>query len=41
MCTNLFSKNPIFFHQGLDNLLLMLVYPASNGDDEKGKWVAD
>jgi len=38
---HLFSKNPIFFHQELDDLLLMLVHPASNGDDEKGKWVED
>ena len=35
------SKNPIFFHQVLENPLLMLVDPASNGDDEKGEWVED
>ena len=40
-CANLFSKNPIFFHQVLDDLLLMLIHPASNGDDEKGKWAED
>jgi hypothetical protein len=38
---HLFSKNPIFFHQVLDELVLMLVHPASNGDDEKGKWVGN
>ena len=33
---HLFPKNLIFFHQILDDLLLMLVHPTSNGDDEKG-----
>ena len=36
---HLFSKYPIFFHQVLDDLLLMLVDPARNGDDEKGELV--
>jgi hypothetical protein len=40
-CAHLFLKNPIFFHQVFNDLLLMLVHPASNGDDEKGKWVED
>jgi hypothetical protein len=36
---HLLSKNPILFHQVLDDLLLMLVHPASNGGDEKGELV--
>ena len=38
MCQSVLEE-PDFFPQVLDDLLLMLVHPASNGDDEKEKWV--
>jgi len=38
---NLFSKNLIFFHEVFDDMLLMLVHPASNRDEEKRKWIED
>jgi hypothetical protein len=35
----LFSKNPILLDQILDDMLLMLVHPASDRDDNKRKWI--
>jgi hypothetical protein len=36
---NVFSKNPIFLHEVRHHMLLILIQPSGNGDDEKGKWV--
>jgi len=36
---DLFPKNPILLDQVLDDMLLMLVHPASDRYDNKRKWV--
>src|SRR5438477_99815 len=36
---DLLSQNAIFLHQIFDHLLLPLVNPTGNGNDEKRKWI--
>src|ERR1700747_2710296 len=36
---NLFPKNPILLHEVFNDALLMLVHPASDRDDNKGKGI--
>jgi hypothetical protein len=36
---DLFSKDTIFLDEIFDDLLLMLVHPASDGDDQEREWV--
>jgi hypothetical protein len=35
----LFSKDPIFFAQIIDGILLLLIHPAGQGDEHKPEWV--
>jgi hypothetical protein len=35
----LFSKDPIFFAQIIDGILLLLIHPAGHGDEHKPEWV--
>jgi hypothetical protein len=37
--TDLLTHNPIFLNEVLDHVLLPLVQPARNGNDEKRKWI--
>jgi hypothetical protein len=36
---DLFSQNTILFKQVFDDLLLALIHPTGNRDDEKRKWI--
>src|SRR5438876_8264151 len=36
---DLFAKNSILFQKVVDGVLLMLVHPSSDGDDDKSKWI--
>ena len=38
---NLLSQNPILLDQIMDDMLLVLVHPAGQGDDEKGNRVQE
>src|SRR5437016_13102443 len=38
---DLLSQNPILLNQIMDDMLLMLVHPAGQGDDEKGNRVQE
>ena len=38
--TELFPQNAIFLYEVLDHVLLPLVQPARNGNDEKRKWIS-
>jgi hypothetical protein len=35
----LFSKDPIFFAEVIDGILLLLIHPAGHGDEHKPEWV--
>ena len=39
LITNLLSQNAILLDDVLDDVLLPLVQPARNGNDEKRKWI--
>src|SRR5207247_7491277 len=36
---DLFAKNSILLLKVVDGMLLMLVHPSSDGDDDKSKWI--
>jgi hypothetical protein len=36
---NLFSKDAIFLGEIFNDMLLVLVHPASDGNDQKGEWI--
>jgi hypothetical protein len=39
LAVELFSKDPIFFEQVIDGILLLLIHPTGHGDDHKPEWV--